>query len=68
VGIDGVSGETVIDWSVAAVLKVAVTFCACVIVTLQVLTPLQAGVPPLQPTKAEPFAAVAVSVTGVPEL
>jgi hypothetical protein len=47
-------------------VKVAVTDCACVIVTVQVPVPLQAGVPPDHPTKTEPVAAVAVRITEDP--
>jgi hypothetical protein len=47
-----------------AVLNVAVTDWAAVIVTEQVPVPLHP--PPLQPAKVEPAPAVAVSVTGVP--
>jgi hypothetical protein len=45
------------------VLKEAVTAVAAFTVTAQVAVPLQA---PLQPAKAEPEAALAVSVIGVP--
>ena len=45
-------------------MKVAVTFCAAVIVTVQVPVPLHP--PPLQPVKVEPPEGVAVSVTLVP--
>ncbi len=44
-------------------MKPAVTFCAFVMLNVQVRVPLQA---PLQPLKVEPVAAVAVRVTGVP--
>ena len=43
--------------------NVAVTLCAIFIVTTQLSKPLQA---PLQPSKPEPSAGVAVSVTWVP--
>jgi hypothetical protein len=48
-----------------AVLNVAVTFRAALIVTVQEPVPVQA---PLQPAKLEPEAAVVLSVTDVPEL
>jgi hypothetical protein len=44
-------------------LKVAVTDCAALIVTVQVPVPAQA---PPQPPKVEPLAGVAVKVIGVP--
>ena len=44
-------------------LKVAVTLCACDMLTEQVPVPEQA---PLQPAKVEPLAAAAVRVTAVP--
>jgi len=50
---------------VTAPLNVAVTFCACVIVTGQV--PVAFVHAPLQPAKVEPVAGVAVNVPGVPE-
>jgi hypothetical protein len=48
-----------------AVVNVAVTFRAALIVTVQEPVPVQA---PLQPAKIEPEAAVALSVTDAPEL
>ena len=47
-----------------AVLNVAVTFCAALIETTQAPVPVHA---PLQPAKAVPVAAVAVSSTDVPD-
>ena len=49
----------------AMMLKVAVTACAALTVTLQVPVPAQL---PLQPVKAEPIAGAAVKVTAVPEV
>ena len=46
-------------------MKVAVTFVAAVMVTTQVLVPVQA---PDQPAKVDPFAGDAVNVTRVPEV
>jgi hypothetical protein len=46
-------------------LNVAVTFRAALIVTVQVLVPVQDA--PLHPANVLPFAAVAVSVTLVPD-
>src|SRR5262249_61131695 len=48
------------DWTT----KPAVTVVSAVIVTTQVLVPVQP--PPLQPVKVEPAAGVAVNVTWVP--
>jgi len=45
--------------------KVAVTVCAALIVTVQVL-PVPVQTPPLQPVNVEPAAGVAVNVTAVP--
>src|SRR5215831_3319694 len=45
--------------------KVAVTVCAALIVTVQVL-PVPVQTPPLQPVNVEPAAGVAVRVTAVP--
>src|SRR5262249_48784624 len=47
-----------------AIVKVAVTFRACVMLTMQLLVPLHPS--PFQPVKVEPLAAVAVSVTLCP--
>ena len=44
-------------------VKLAVTDCAALIVTVQMPVPVHA---PLQPPKVEPAAGVAVRVTGVP--
>src|SRR5258706_16063571 len=54
------AGETV---NVKSGVKVAVTFFAAFIVTMQAPVPVQA---PLQPVNAEPAAGVGVSVTSVP--
>src|SRR5215469_3281349 len=51
-------------WAVVAVVKVAVTLRAWVILTVQVPVPLHPS--PLQPVKVEPLAGAAVSVTLVP--
>jgi hypothetical protein len=48
------------------VLKVAVTFCACDIVTVHVAVPEQP--PPDHPANVDPDARAAVTVTCVPEL
>src|SRR5207244_6385826 len=48
----------------ARLVKMAVTACAALIVTVQVPVPVQP--PPLQPEKVEPAAGTAVKVTEVP--
>ncbi|PYN54724.1 MAG: hypothetical protein DMD94_14055, partial [Candidatus Rokuibacteriota bacterium] len=45
-------------------VKIAVTACAALIVTVQVPVPVQP--PPLQPAKVEPAAGAAVKVMAVP--
>ncbi len=56
------NGETV---SVKSGVKVAVTFWAALMVTLQAPVPVQA---PLQPVNTDPAAGVAARLTTVPEL
>src|SRR5437879_502618 len=48
----------------ARLVKIAVTACAALIVTVQVPVPEQ--LPPLQPEKVEPAAGAAVKVTELP--
>src|SRR5438552_17108274 len=48
----------------ARLVKIAVTACAALIVTVQVPVPVQP--PPLQPLKVEPAAGAAVKVAGAP--
>ena len=58
-------GLGVMPLTPAMMLKVAVTACAALTVTVQVPVPAQL---PLQPVKAEPIAGAAVKVTTVPEV
>ena len=62
-GVSRSTGFGMMALTPAMTLKVAVTACAALTVTLQVPVPAQL---PLQPVKVEPAAGAAVKVTAVP--